>query len=1013
MQRFLRFTLPLAAALGLSVAVQAQNGSVGIGTSTPNGKAALELNSTTKGFLPPRMTQAQRDALAPGTTEKGLLVFNTETNTLNLWNGWSWVNYLADSTPSGAAPTLAPVTFTSPYVTNTYTVPAGVTRLKVDMAGGKGGGADGGNGGRVQATLAVTPGQVLTIYPGTAGAILAPGFNSGGGSGGYANGGGSTSLQGGGGGGSSDIRIGGTALTNRVLVAGGGGGRSYTLSGYAAGGCGGGLTACNGAIPQYGFNAGGGGSQTGGGAAGGWGGATAGTLGEGGQGRDRSGGGGGGYYGGGGSSFDGTQYNYNGGGGGGGSSYADANLTSNVVHTQGYQAGGGYVTLTPQPAAPVLDGSNITNVPGTYDNLGNHTATQNLNLGTNQLVGTGSVSVGNNLNLGANQLVGNGGTQGLGLTSAGSLLLPAGVIQRGGTAITATSDLGLYSRVSGNFLRLVTNNAPIRFYADDDAGTTANVSIESNGNVGIGTGNTSPTNRLDVQNAAGRTGTHATGRALYVTGDFDQAAGGAEFRHYNGTQGVGIGYNSLYAAGSNVDQPLNLMPKGNGGVGIGTVSPGSLLDVNGAATVRGAANIGGNMSFGATVRQMVNLFNGDYGIGVQGGTEYFRSGDAFAWFTNGSHNDEQFNPGGGYTQMVLKNTFLGIGRGFSANSGPQGPLEIRRDNASPYIVMHDPNDAWFSFGMDFNDGRKIKINEGNGFSSTNYMTFSGTNVGIGTTNPSFPLDVQGTVTPGNYAYGWFNSNGQTGTTGGNTGPVSIRATGRVLATEFNATSDRRLKTVIGLSDAAQDLALLNRIRITDYTMKDRVQYGQRPFKKVIAQEVEQVFPQAVSQHSGFLPDVYAPATKAETQADSLLVLTLPAAPAAQAGQRVKLITKTGEVIGTVKAAQGKQLVVRGARQLAGQEVFVFGLEHADVRAVDYEALAMLNVSATQELARKVQALEQLRQQVAALQAELAASKTQSAQQLQQAQAAASAQTASLDQRLKALESLLGARAEAK
>ena len=39
------------------------------------------------------------------------------------------------------------------------------------------------------------------------------------------------------------------------------------------------------------------------------------------------------------------------------------------------------------------------------------------------------------------------------------------------------------------------------------------------------------------------------------------------------------------------------------------------------------------------------------------------------------------------------------------------------------------------------------------------------------------------------------------------------------------------------------------------------------------------------------------------------------------------------------------------------ELFVFGLEHADVRTVDYEALALPNVSATQELARKVAALE--------------------------------------------------------
>ncbi|MBI5218322.1 MAG: hypothetical protein HY958_05275 [Bacteroidia bacterium] len=71
----------------------------------------------------------------------------------------------------------------------------------------------------------------------------------------------------------------------------------------------------------------------------------------------------------------------------------------------------------------------------------------------------------------------------------GRMNITNGVIQRGGTAITSTSDLGLYSRIAGNYMRFVTNNAPIRFYSDDDAGTNVNMTIESNGNVGIGVNN--------------------------------------------------------------------------------------------------------------------------------------------------------------------------------------------------------------------------------------------------------------------------------------------------------------------------------------------------------------------------------------------------------------------------------------------------------------------------------------------------------------------------------------------
>ena len=56
------------------------NGAVGMG-AVPAASALMELASTTRGFLPPRMTEAQRDAIATPAT--GLVVYNTNTNALN------------------------------------------------------------------------------------------------------------------------------------------------------------------------------------------------------------------------------------------------------------------------------------------------------------------------------------------------------------------------------------------------------------------------------------------------------------------------------------------------------------------------------------------------------------------------------------------------------------------------------------------------------------------------------------------------------------------------------------------------------------------------------------------------------------------------------------------------------------------------------------------------------------------------------------------------------------------
>jgi hypothetical protein len=63
------------------------SGNVGIG-GTANAAAILDAASTTQGFLPPRMTTAQRDAISA--PPAGLVIYNTSTNVLNFYNGSAW-----------------------------------------------------------------------------------------------------------------------------------------------------------------------------------------------------------------------------------------------------------------------------------------------------------------------------------------------------------------------------------------------------------------------------------------------------------------------------------------------------------------------------------------------------------------------------------------------------------------------------------------------------------------------------------------------------------------------------------------------------------------------------------------------------------------------------------------------------------------------------------------------------------------------------------------------------------
>ena len=69
------------------------NGNLVVGGASIDASSILEARSVTKGFLPPRMTSTQRDAISSPTT--GLTVYQTTDNYLSLFNGVNWQNIVS------------------------------------------------------------------------------------------------------------------------------------------------------------------------------------------------------------------------------------------------------------------------------------------------------------------------------------------------------------------------------------------------------------------------------------------------------------------------------------------------------------------------------------------------------------------------------------------------------------------------------------------------------------------------------------------------------------------------------------------------------------------------------------------------------------------------------------------------------------------------------------------------------------------------------------------------------
>ena len=334
----------------------------------------------------------------------------------------------------------------------------------------------------------------------------------------------------------------------------------------------------------------------------------------------------------------------------------------------------------------------------------------------------------------------------------------------------------------------------------------------------------------------------------------------------------------------------------------------------------------------------------------------------------------------------------GTGEVGIGTSAPHAPLQLSNATQNRKVVLyeHADNDHQFvGFGVNAGvlryqvpgaaDAHIFYAGNGNA-TSTELMRIKGDGtVGIGTNTPgtNARVEIVGHINKVLTNYQYYSVNGSGFSPNGGLQSYSLYTSARIwCGAEINVTSDERKKTAIASSSPAADLALVNRLRVVDYSYTDAVAKGSTRVKGFLAQEVEQVMPEAVTRNRGVVPDIYRKAASLRHDAQSAtLTISLSEPHRLAVGDKVKLITEGEEKLVSVVSVSDDLRFTVGEWTAPADWVFVYGKEVDDLRNLDYNKIFSAGISAIQELSREVELLKKtnttMQQEMADLRADVA------------------------------------------
>lgn len=265
--------------------------------------------------------------------------------------------------------------------------------------------------------------------------------------------------------------------------------------------------------------------------------------------------------------------------------------------------------------------------------------------------------------------------------------------------------------------------------------------------------------------------------------------------------------------------------------------------------------------------------------------------------------------------------------------------------------------------MILRSANRLLMQSGSGASAicigtNNYVNIGNGGTGVG--NPTYPITIYSTSTTGLTISSYANAS-VASYLGNQTTSITPNIMLGVLgtsafSTNFYVYSDKRIKKdIIPLENS---LDLINKINPVSFKYIDYIERGTINNYGIIAQEIEEIIPEVINSHKDYIPNIYKNVDKYDNELLRLYIKTYDLS----VGDKIKIydvknkdhhrkiIEKNEDYITIDEPIENYE---------EGTNLFIYGKEIEDVKNVNYEALFVINIKATQELYQRLKTLEDI------------------------------------------------------